>query len=407
MIELVTGVPGSGKSLYTVSKRLRELLAQTIKDDDGNVITRRLCIDGIPDLVIDHEVMAKTVLTDTGATCEGQGVANWWEWCKPGDVIVIDEVQRIWRPRGMGSKVPRMIAELETHRHKGVDFVLITQSPMLIDQNVRRLVGRHLHVRRLFGGARAAVYEWDGCNNDPTRSKGATISYWPYPKKAYNLYKSAELHTKQKHSIPAWIIIPIAAVIGGAFLVPQAVATLGGAMTGKGITQTIKAPAPSTVASAPKGPASAASAPQIITETETEARPSPERLASLLAPEKPKEKAAGCILVPGRCKCTDSSGRSVPPDDEMCSDLAQPARLSLPSSLDEGEFNKPDITEEDRRLAHEIRGLKGHVPLLINSLPGPAPKAQGVNRSASLTGSTVAQPPQSPSSSVGQFRRSR
>jgi zona occludens toxin len=245
MIYLITGVPGSGKSLYAVSTLLKKLLSEKVVHEDGTTIERRLCIDGIPDLLLPHELLAKRPegelrkvpngpVVDAPAG-EGNGLWNWFEWCKPGDVIVADEVQRHWRPRGMGVKPPAEISMLETHRHFGVDFVLITQNAMLLDQNVRRLVGRHLHVRRVFGGARAIVYDWDGCQTDTTRTAGAVRSIWSYPKSAYKLYKSSELHTKQHQKIPLWMAFPVVVLGLAVFVGPKAYSALSGSMTGKGI----------------------------------------------------------------------------------------------------------------------------------------------------------------------------
>lgn len=158
----------------------------------------------------------------------------------------------------MGTKVPLMIQKLETHRHKGVDFVVITQNPMLIDQNARRLVGRHQHVRRLFGMSRAVIYDWDGCNADPTKTKSATVTYFGYPKSAYELYKSSELHTKPKQKIPAWLALPVLALIGGAAIAPTAFGVMQGAVTGKGIAQQGQ-PVPQAAATTAKpGPAGGA-----------------------------------------------------------------------------------------------------------------------------------------------------
>ncbi len=92
-----------------------------------------------------------------------------------GSIVLIDEVQRLMRPRIHGSKVPAFIAELETHRHRGIDLVLITQHPMLLDSNVRRLTGQHFHVIRKFGTQMANVYEWGQVkeNADKNRSRPA------------------------------------------------------------------------------------------------------------------------------------------------------------------------------------------------------------------------------------------
>lgn len=191
MITLITGTPGAGKTLYTVAEELPKF-----KD-------RPLFIDGIPDLVISH------------MECIGP-VDKWHEWIPDGAVLVIDEVQRIWRPRGTASAVPPGVAALETHRHKGVDLVIITQHPNLLDPNIRRLVGRHLHVRRMFGWSRAIIYEWDSAT-DPARVSNAIKRSWAYPKKAYKLYKSAEVHTKRGNRVPLVVLGALLAILGGAF----------------------------------------------------------------------------------------------------------------------------------------------------------------------------------------------
>lgn len=189
MIILVTGTPGSGKSLYTVS----ELLNKQFKD-------RPLYINGIPDLLLEHEP-----LTD-------EDVEKWYDGRVPqNSVIVIDEVQRIWRPRSASVKAPQHITELEVHRHKGVDFIIITQHPQQIDAHVRRLVGRHLHIRRTWGLAASVVYEWDATST-LSNIKTAQSKVWRYPKSAYKLYKSSQLHTKAGGKIPlvVWVVVGMA-----------------------------------------------------------------------------------------------------------------------------------------------------------------------------------------------------
>lgn len=189
MIILVTGTPGSGKSLYTVA----ELLSKQFKG-------RPLYINGIPDLLIEHEPM-----TD-------DDVEHWYDGRVPqNSVIVIDEVQRIWRPRSASVKAPQHITELEVHRHKGVDFIIITQHPQQIDAHVRRLVGRHLHIRRTWGLAASVVYEWDSCST-LSNIKTAQSKVWRYPKNAYKLYKSSQLHTKAGGKIPivVWVVVAVA-----------------------------------------------------------------------------------------------------------------------------------------------------------------------------------------------------
>jgi zona occludens toxin len=398
MIYLITGVPGSGKTLYAVSKLLQHLLAEKIKREDGSEISRRLCIDGIPNLLLPHELMAP--LADASSFIEnkrnaartvdedgkpveaqdGHGLWNWWEWCKPGDVIVCDEVQRHWRPRGMGTKVPEQIARLETHRHYGVDFVLITQNPMLVDQNVRRLVGRHQHVRRLFGGSRALIYEWDGCQTDTSRLAGGTRTLFTYPKDAYKLYKSSELHTKQRQKIPLWFAFPLVVLAVGAVAGPRAYDALHKGAGGKGIgaqAGVATAPASAPAALAGRG-ASAALPPSVAASKAPGQRPDvlSERKMALM----------GCIAFKDRCECFDADGAKVETDRETCQDGSQRiSALPLEVSHGRGSQNAPKARETDCDWVVPLGQTGAEVRCWSKDAPGPAvaqsslPPAQGTD----------------------------
>jgi zona occludens toxin len=317
MIYLVTGAPGSGKTLYAVAKLIPEVLKAVPSEAGQPGQARRLCVDGIPDLVLPHEEMAKPArdaLTGEYKGGEGFGVWNWHEWVKAGDLLVIDEVQRHWRPRGMGTKPPPEIAALETHRHRGIDFIIITQHPMLIDQNVRRLIGRHEHVRRLFGMKRALVYQWDGCQSDVSRLGSGTRTIFSYPKKAMQLYKSSELHTKQQYKIPAFFAFPL--VVAGLAIVagPSAYSALKGAATGKGISSE-KASARAipnaepTAGKAGGDSAPGAAAPALPAVGESKAQTLKVAVGS---------EFAGCIAMGARCSCFDMGGRLVETEAETC-----------------------------------------------------------------------------------------
>ena len=106
------------------------------------------------------------------------------------------------------------IEKLHVHRHFGVDIVVITQHPNRMNKTIRDLVGRHVHVRRLFGGRRAMLYEWDCAHNPNSGFRDAVKHVWNYPKEVFNLYVSAELHTKPKAVVPkALLIAPLALVV--------------------------------------------------------------------------------------------------------------------------------------------------------------------------------------------------
>lgn len=178
MITLITGAPGSGKSAALV-----DLLTTLAKD-------RPLYVDGVPDLQVRHEVLDE--------------VSRWHELVPDGAAVVVDEAQRVWRPRGVGSKVPPDIAALETHRHRGLDFFLVTQQPALVDKNVRALVGRHVHLRDL-GVLGRWWYEWPECSESVSWRTAPIKRKYRLPKRVFSLYKSASMHVKPIRSVP-WVL---------------------------------------------------------------------------------------------------------------------------------------------------------------------------------------------------------
>ncbi|WP_293934950.1 zonular occludens toxin domain-containing protein [Iodobacter sp.] len=193
MINLVTGQPGAGKTLRTLQE------VKELSEKDG----RQVYYSGIADLKLPW------IEID----------ADKWFDCPKGAIIVIDECQRIFRTRANGSNVPKHVSELETHRHKGLDLFLVTQHPMLVDGNVRRLVGRHLHVMRAFGMHKANIHEWQGIKENCDKSRSDSVKHvWSYPRDVFNYYKSAELHTV-KRRIPAKLLVLVVLpfVVIGAF----------------------------------------------------------------------------------------------------------------------------------------------------------------------------------------------
>ena len=186
MIYLITGQPGSGKTLWTLQH------VRALTDLDG----RDVYFNGIPDLRLPWKEMA-----------DGS------EWCRvpDGSVVVIDEAQRAFRPRSATSKVPEHVEALETHRHRGIDIFLITQHPTLVDPNVRRLVEKHYHIKRRFGFKWASVYEFFETREHPDRSRhGGVQTEWKFPQEVFGLYKSASVHTG-KVAVPRRIIFMVLA----------------------------------------------------------------------------------------------------------------------------------------------------------------------------------------------------
>lgn len=174
VITLYTGQPGNGKTLRVV-QQLEEL----------QKAGRLLYVHGIKELQIPHQVL--------------DDPEKWYE-VPEGAIVVIDEAQKIFPPRGSSQKAGLKVTEFETLRHRGLEAILITQNPALIDIEIRKLVGKHFHIERLFGSHYATIYEWPRCGTPENQRdrKQAQKDLWKFPARVYSLYKSAEIHTIQR-----------------------------------------------------------------------------------------------------------------------------------------------------------------------------------------------------------------
>jgi len=185
MITLFTGMPGAGKTASMV-----DYLSKLPGD-------RPIFADGLNGLKIPH------------TPCDA---SKWHDELPDGAILVIDEVQRVWRPRGSGARVPDSVAALETHRHRGIDVFITTQSPRLMDANVRGLVGRHVHIRDT-GILGRYWYEWPECNDSMQWKTCINKKRISLPKKSFDLYTSASLHTVPVRGVPRALIYGLLALV--------------------------------------------------------------------------------------------------------------------------------------------------------------------------------------------------
>jgi len=305
-LTLVTGATGSGKSAHVV-----DLLRQ--------ITDRPIFVMGIPDLKVEHQ--------------QCPPVSEWVEFRQdpadpslslayfafpPNSIVVLDEAQRVFRPRPVGSKVPPEVQAFETRRHTGVDFVLITQHPTFIDANVRKLVTRHIHIHCTFLGRYRLEWVGLGDPGDKASRELASRTKYRLPVKAFDLYKSAELHTKVVVKRPwyyyALPFVVLATVGLGWYLYGAFKARTEGAT----VAQAVAASDPSALKSGAKvSPASAAA-------YVAEYRP---RIDGLLhtAPaydgvtqvvEAPV--ISGCVRGKASCKCYDQRGNAYRTTSDVC-----------------------------------------------------------------------------------------
>lgn len=209
MISLTTGLPGHGKTLFTL-QHIHRIWKAT---------NRPVFYSGIP-IKEDSEVGRSWTKFDdlkkyTEEYFDAHVGKNKIRYnFPPESIIVIDEAQTCFRVRAQGAKVPDHVAGLETHRHYGLDFYFITQHPKLIDTAVRALTEHHRHVVRRFGMSNSVVYLWQQLA-DPsseTAKKDAQSTRWKHPKEIFEWYKSAEVHTV-KRELPVKMLAAFFGVI--------------------------------------------------------------------------------------------------------------------------------------------------------------------------------------------------
>ncbi|GAB7564725.1 zonular occludens toxin domain-containing protein [Methylobacillus methanolivorans] len=302
MITLITGLPGSGKSLFTL---------KTIKDMADKEM-RPVFYHGIPELTLDWQKMQK-----------GED----WVDCPQGAIIVIDECQGTFRPRANGAAVPKCVSQLEVHRHSGHDLFLITQHPMLLDGNVRRLVGRHFHVVRFYGFQKSTIHEFQSVRENVKSLKGSIEKHFVYPKEVFGWYKSADLHTVKKR-IPARLVLVVLMPILFVLVAWYAIKTINGFTdhhTPENLeVQTEKVINPTAQPYAP--------ARQYVKEEPTWLEARQERVPGLpyTAPVYDKltepitvPVPAACVDFRGQCKCYSQQGTPVATPEYLCKQIIQ------------------------------------------------------------------------------------
>jgi len=180
-VTLVTGLPGSGKTLFALSR----VKALAERED------RLVYYFGIPDLKLPWVPLVDPL--------------KWFE-LPGGSIVVIDEAQKVFRVRASAAAVPPHVSAFETHRHLGIDVFLVTQHPSLIDQHVRRLSSSHFHLVRKFGMRYSTLHEFYEVRDQPDKNRhGALVSQWAFPDELFSVYKSADLHTV-KRKLPGRVI---------------------------------------------------------------------------------------------------------------------------------------------------------------------------------------------------------
>lgn len=327
---LITGTPGSGKTLKMVSMMAND---EMFKPDENGF--RRKIFTNIKGLKIPHiyiETDAKKLPKSTDDQLSAHDMYEWIE--KPeniGSIVIVDEAQDVWPVRSAGSKIPDNVQWLNTHRHQGIDIFVLTQGPKLLDQTLRTLVRKHYHIASNKMGMRTLL-EFNSCADDPLKMVSSGFSsIYTLDKKVYDLYESAEVHTVNKVKRSKWFYaLPVIIL-----LIPVFVGLSYKMLSSYGKKQEETA---SKEESASELKDNSASSANIETVQSSNGNLTPEMFVPVL-PEKPESKPiyngvrqvktfehiAGCIEG-GKTGCTCYSQQGTPLKEitkEMCKDYAR------------------------------------------------------------------------------------
>jgi zona occludens toxin (predicted ATPase) len=293
MIYLITGVPGSGKTLYSI-----RLIKEWLKE-------------------------GRTVYADI----DGLNIPNVlpsppdWRNTPEGSVVVYDECQKIFPSDGKaGVATDERMRAMETHRHTGHDLVFITQAPTFVHHHIRKLTGKHIHAYRALGLKGCTLFKWDGICDNPNgfhERKQADTERWTYPPELFQCYKSATVHT-HKFKMPRKILVI------GAFALFAIFGAIAYGMNSD-LAKTIDKTDGST--------STARSAPEVLPisfkdTTLQEVNNASSNIVSV----------SGCVS--GKfCRCFDREGNQLDLGLSMCRNLSE-GNLALPIKIDMGKDDK-------------------------------------------------------------------
>jgi zona occludens toxin len=217
-INLITGLPGSSKTLYALytienrriadNKALYQKWVEEGSDEENPPHQRTVYYFNIP--LYRHKLPHWVKM---------EKPEEWLD--KPnGNIFVFDECQEAFEPMNNSEKRPRYYTELSKHRHRGHDMYFMTQHPTYVDTYVRKNTEEHTHIMRTWGAATAMLHVWKGVRDNCDKSrKDSQQTRFKYPKHVYEWYRSSFLHT-YKLKIPKqvfYIGISIALIIGAVY----------------------------------------------------------------------------------------------------------------------------------------------------------------------------------------------
>ncbi|KXK02788.1 MAG: Zonular occludens toxin (Zot) [Nitrospira sp. OLB3] len=185
MIELFEGVPGAGKSYYAIAERFlvhlragRRIYAYI----DGIYLDKLALFSGIERADLDKQVTVWRTQEDVLLNLAS---------VDPMSFVIIDEAQTVFRAMERVDKA--LCRFLETHRHHGVDILMMCQDYRQMSQSVTRLVEGTIKFRKLAFVGLTNHYQGKvrGNPDDPTEIRKITGTYDPGVYAYYSSYSAA------------------------------------------------------------------------------------------------------------------------------------------------------------------------------------------------------------------------
>lgn len=197
-ITLITGKPGTGKTVFAVSGYIKPEL------EKGRIVYT----NGIPDLKFSHIELTNEDLNrwDEREPVEGRKGVYELTMIKEDALIVIDEAADVW-PALHLKEIPQFLQYLRKHRKHALDFLLLTQDPHFLHPHVLLNVDKHIHLVTDWRGTYS--YEWaEYCVNPimPSNQSRAVSKPYKLDKSVFSEFYSATKHLpKQKRSVPKMV----------------------------------------------------------------------------------------------------------------------------------------------------------------------------------------------------------
>jgi len=208
MIELYEGVPGSGKSYHAICEKFLPWVKQGRRlyiAVDGIYLDRLSLFTGIELKTLEQEI---TIWKDSVEILQA------FPHVEPGSAVIIDEAQSVFR--SMQKVEPGLLRWLETHRHYGVDILLMSQDFRQMSQGVTRLIEATVKFRKLAFVGLSKKYQGKvrGNPEDHEVIRAFVGTYSPAMYAYYSSYASAAIREeKRSHTVfkSARVAIGIAA----------------------------------------------------------------------------------------------------------------------------------------------------------------------------------------------------